>query len=189
MLLLLLALYTATWPRARLLHADLAVKSSETLLNRTLGEERGLSHTNSNARFTLLVFSKTAAYRHASISAGKELLQQLATDNNFAVQFSEDANSFTDAALAEVDGVLFLNTTGNILNSEQQTAFERFIQAGNGYIGVHSASDTEYDWSWYGKLVGAYFDSHPAIQDATVTIRDTHHPSTTMLPDPWLRQR
>jgi len=139
------------------------------------------------SRFTLLVFSKTAGYRHPSISAGKELLQTLATDHAFTVQFSEDATIFTDAALADFDGVLFLNTTGDFLNDEQQAAFERFIRKGKGFIGVHAASDAEYEWAWYGDLLGAYFSHHPTLQDATVNVVDELHPSTTGLPDPWSR--
>jgi type 1 glutamine amidotransferase len=165
------------------------------LLRTSLLHAAGTHHSASNLPvrnaaepFHLLVFSKTAGYRHASITAGQDLLRDLAAANNFTVQFSEDAAIFTDAALADMDGILFLNTTGDILDDEQQAAFERFIRAGKGFIGVHSASDTEYGWPWYGGLVGTYFADHPAVQDATVTVRDRHHPSTVGLPDPWLRR-
>ena len=78
-------------------------------------------------------------------------------------------------------------TTGDVLDEAQQAAFERYIRAGNGYAGVHSASDTEYNWPWYGELVGAYFSSHPAIQQARIQIEDGAHPSTAGLPSPWTR--
>ena len=83
--------------------------------------------------------------------------------------------------------MVFLNTTGDVLNAMQQTMFENYIEGGGGYVGVHSAADTEYSWPWYGELVGAYFASHPAIQAATIKVADQVHPSTAGLPDRWLR--
>jgi type 1 glutamine amidotransferase len=138
--------------------------------------------------FHLLVFSKTAGYRHPSIADGKAVVQTLADTHNFAVTFSEEATLFTDATLAEFAGVVFLNTTGDILTDEQQAAFERYLRAGNGFVGVHSATDTEYDWPWYGGLVGAYFADHPAVQPATVLVQNANHPSTADLPTPWSRR-
>ncbi len=138
----------------------------------------------------LLVFSKTTGFRHASIKDGKTAIQQLAVQNNFRVDFSEDSNVFTDANLAQYNAVIFLMTTGTILDDNQKAAFERYIRAGGGYVGVHSASDTEYGWSWYGGLVGAYFDrihGHSKITQATVHVIDRTHPSTTMLPAVWIR--
>ena len=89
--------------------------------------------------------------------------------------------------LEEYDAVVFLSTTGDVLNAEQQAAFEAYIQGGGGFAGIHSASDTEYDWPWYGDLVGAYFENHPANQDATVKVSDDDHPSTAHLPERWER--
>ena len=80
-----------------------------------------------------------------------------------------------------------MSTTGDVLDADQQGAFERYIKAGGGYAGVHAASDTEYDWPWYGELVGAYFTSHPAQQQATIKVEDPAHPSTKDLPDRWSR--
>jgi cytochrome c len=136
---------------------------------------------------SVLVFSKTAGFRHDSIPAGIAAIKQLGTDNHFAVESTEDANAFTDANLARFDAVVWLSTTGDVLNPDQQGAFERYIAAGGGYAGVHAASDTEYDWPFYGDLVGAYFTSHPQIQQATVNVEDRQHPSTSELPYQWSR--
>ncbi|MET8527508.1 ThuA domain-containing protein [Micromonospora sp. NPDC005172] len=141
----------------------------------------------SAAPFTVLVFSKTAGFRHGSITPGITAIQQLGAANGFTVEATEDAGQFTDANLARFAAVIWLSTTGDVLNAAQQTAFERYITAGGGYVGVHSASDTEYDWPWYGGLVGAYFASHPAEQTATVTVADQVHPSTKGLPQRWSR--
>src|SRR4026207_1634139 len=105
--------------------------------------------------FKVLVFSKTAAFRHSSISNGIVAIRRLGTNNNFEVAATENAADFTDANLAQFAAVIFLSTTGDVLDATQQSAFERYIRAGGGYAGVHAASDTEYTWPWYGGLVGA----------------------------------
>ncbi len=107
--------------------------------------------------------------------------------NHFEVTATEDASMFSDSRLAAFDAVVFLNTTGDVLNEKQQVAFEQYIAQGGGFVGIHSAADTEYDWPWYGGLVGAYFDSHPAIQQGTVLIPDDAHPSTASLSQRWHR--
>ncbi|MBK8901011.1 MAG: ThuA domain-containing protein [Anaerolineaceae bacterium] len=137
--------------------------------------------------FNVLVFSKTAGFRHSSIEAGVAAIQELGAAHNFAVTASEDASLFTDAGLAPFAVIIFLNTTGDILNAAQQGTMERFIQNGGGFVGIHSATDTEYDWAWYGQLVGSYFDGHPAIQPAEINVVTTDHLATLGLPNPWLR--
>ncbi len=142
----------------------------------------GLSQTPS-----ILVFSKTEGFRHASIGAGVAAIEQLGSQAGFDVVATESADVFSDAGLASYSAVVFLSTTGNVLNASQQAAFERYIQGGGGYVGVHSASDTEYSWPWYGGLVGAYFQRHPAQQQATLLIENQSHPSTETLPAQWQR--
>lgn len=130
----------------------------------------------------LLVFSKTEGFRHNSISAGIEALEKLGQEQGFSITATEDAAFFTDEKLVAYQAVVFLNTTGDILNQEQQAAFERFIQGGKGFVGIHSATDTEYEWPWYGKLVGAYFKSHPPTVEAELSVTDPGHPATEELP-------
>jgi cytochrome c len=138
-------------------------------------------------QFAVLVFSKTTGFRHDSIPQGITAIKALGADHGFAVDSTEDAARFTDAALARYKVVVFLSTTGDILDDGQKAAFERYIRSGGGFAGIHSASDTEYRWAWYGRLVGAYFASHPEIQPATVRIEDPDHPSTKSLPATWRR--
>jgi type 1 glutamine amidotransferase len=135
----------------------------------------------------VLVFSKTAAFRHSSIGVGITAIQQLGAANGFTVTATEDATQFTTANLAQFQAVVFLSTTGDVLNAAQQTAFEGYIAAGGGYVGVHAAADTEYDWAWYGGLVGAYFLSHPANQTATLKVEDRSNISTAHLAPTWSR--
>jgi cytochrome c len=138
-------------------------------------------------RFAVLVFSKTSAFRHDSIPQGIAAIEALGADHGFSVDSTEDATRFTDTELARYKVVVFLSTTGDILDPGQKAVFERYIRSGGGYVGIHSASDTEYQWAWYGRLVGAYFASHPVIQRATVRIEDPSHPSTKGLPAAWER--
>jgi len=137
----------------------------------------------------VLVFSKTKGYRHGSIGLGKTTIQNLGSEHNFAVDTTEDASKFTDENLKNYAAVVFLSTTGDVLDQQQQIAFERYIQAGGGYVGAHAATDTEYDWPWYGKLAGAYFSSHPAVQEARFVVTDKKHPSTKFLIDSvWMHK-
>ena len=138
--------------------------------------------------FKALVFSETAAFRHSNIDEATTAIQQLGAANNFTVTTSEDSSVFNDANLAQYKVVIFLSTTGDVLTTVEQAAFERYIQAGGGYAGIHAASDTEYDWPWYGNLVGAYFNNHPnGTPTATVKVEDPSHPSTKGLPKRWER--
>jgi type 1 glutamine amidotransferase len=137
--------------------------------------------------YDVLVFSKTAGFRHDSIPAGIQAIQQLGAANGFTVTATEDAAVFTTASLANYEAVVFLSTTGDVLNAAQQTAFESYIRGGGGFAGVHAAADTEYDWPFYGELVGAWFDSHPAIQPATVKIEDRANAATAHLAPTWNR--
>ncbi|SNX65091.1 type 1 glutamine amidotransferase [Streptomyces sp. TLI_55] len=135
----------------------------------------------------VLVFSKTAGFRHDSIPEGIAAVRQLGESNGFTVDATEDAAAFTSRNLRRYDAVVFLSTTGDVLDAAQQTAFEGYIRHGGGYVGIHAAADTEYDWAFYGGLAGAYFQSHPAIQPATVTVEDRAHPATSGLARTWNR--
>ncbi|MCB0579213.1 MAG: ThuA domain-containing protein, partial [Phaeodactylibacter sp.] len=105
----------------------------------------------------VLAFSKTEAFRHESIEAGIAALRKMAEERGFEISFTEDAAQFNTASLRQFNAVVFLNTSGDVLDAGQQDAFERYIQAGGGYVGIHLAAGTEYDWPWYGRLVGARF--------------------------------
>ena len=137
---------------------------------------------------SVLVFSRTAGFRHASIPDGIGALQALGAANGFEVTATEDPNAFGESGLAAYDAVVFLNTTGDVLDARQQAALEGYIQSGGGFVGVHAAADTEYDWPWYGGLVGAYFESHPpGTPNATLKVVDGVHPATAALPASWAR--
>ena len=112
----------------------------------------------------VLVFTKTAGFRHASIPAGVEALRAVGERLGYRVDHTEDSTRFSDSGLAPYAAVVFLSTTGDVLSPAQEAAFERFIRAGRGYLGIHAAADTEYDWPFYRELVGRQFVQHPAHQ-------------------------
>ncbi|RPD39202.1 ThuA domain-containing protein [Chitinophaga barathri] len=140
------------------------------------------------AKPRLLVFSKTAGFRHDCIPVAKLAMIQLGARNGFDVDTTEDASVFNTKNLKQYKAVMFLNTTGDVLNAEQQTVMESYIKKGGGYIGVHAATDTEYEWPWYNQLVGAYFLSHPHQQTATLQVVNREHPATRHLDASWVRK-
>ena len=139
----------------------------------------------------VLVFSKTTGFRHESIPSGIAAFKRWGEKHHFKVDTTENASAFYEENLSKYNAIIFLNTTGDVLNQEQQNDFERFIQAGGGFVGIHSATDTEYDWPWYGKMVGAYFTSHPNnpnVRTAEFQVVDKNHPASDSLPDRWERK-
>ncbi|HET6549407.1 MAG TPA: ThuA domain-containing protein, partial [Solirubrobacter sp.] len=176
-----------TYDTAGNYNAKVTVSDGDATATKTIPVQV-LAADDDSKQFRVLVFSKTTGFRHGSIPDGIAAIQQLGEENDFQVDASEDATLFTDDVLSHYDAVVFLSTTGDPLNDTQQAAFERYIQGGGGYVGIHAAADTEYEWGWYGKLVGAYFRNHPAgTPTATVHIEDTDNHSTEGLPDPWER--
>jgi hypothetical protein len=139
------------------------------------------------AKDKVLIFSKTAGYHHKSIDAGIKAILQLGEQYKFGVDTTTDSTQFTIKNLKKYNAVIFLNTTGDVLNEEQQKAFQQYIQSGGGFVGVHAATDTEYGWQWFGNLVGAYFGNHPKIQEAVLHITDSTNSATKHLPNPWKR--
>jgi cytochrome c len=168
--------------------AEVTVSDGEAERSRTV-TVNVFGETDPEARFRVLVFSKTAGFRHDSIDEGHAAIEQLGEDNDFQVDHTEDASIFNAAALANYDSVIFLSTTGDVLNAAQQTAFENYIKGGGGYTGIHAAADTEYEWKWYGGLVGAYFLSHPpGTPEADVIVEDADDHTTEHIDGPlWHR--
>lgn len=145
----------------------------------------GCSKRSGNPR--ILVFSKTASFYHQSIPKGVAAIQKLGAENGFDVDTTTNAAYFNEDSLQNYSAVVFLSTTGALLNTTQRIAFERYIQAGGGFAGIHGASDAEYDWRWYTRLVGGQFLSHPRPQEAKLIVKDKTHPATKHLPDEWVR--
>jgi len=138
-----------------------------------------------NGKINVLAFSKTERYRHESIESGKTSLRKLADENNFHIDFSEDASVFNKDKLTQYNVIIFLCTSGNILDANEETALRKFIENKGGLVGIHSATDTEYDWDWYSELIGTHNKGKEEIHKAVVRIVDKDHPSTKDLPYTW----
>lgn len=163
--------------------------TSDGQSNNTAATTMSAGQTQGISGARILVFSKTAGWRHDSIPAGIAAFEKMAQEQQFSVVATEDAAVFTDAELSQFNAIVFLNTTLNVLDENQELAMERYIQAGGGFVGIHAAADTEWegDWFWYRNLVGAVFKDHPNtpsnVQQATVNFVDKKHASTEALPD------
>src|SRR5690606_27693934 len=140
---------------------------------------------NRSEEFRVLVFSYTTGFRHKSVPAGIAAVEKLGRENGFGVDKTEDPKAFTEENLAKYAAVVFMNTNGTLFDEGQRAALTAYIRAGGGYVGVHSASATEYDWDWYRELVGAHFDKHPKVQPAVVQVENREHVSTRHLPERW----
>lgn len=143
----------------------------------------------------VLVFSKTAGFYHESIPDGIAAIQKLGEENGFEVDTTTNAAFFNEENLKQYSAVIWLSTTGNVLDHYQEADFERYIQAGGGYVGIHAATDTEYEWGWYNRLAGGYFsyhpgigDPHPNVQDGKLNVTNREHQSTRFLPEIWNRR-
>ncbi|HMQ61267.1 MAG TPA: ThuA domain-containing protein [Flavilitoribacter sp.] len=132
----------------------------------------------------ILVFSKTAGPRHAAVEAGREALAQMAEANHWLIDTTENAELIAEENLQRYSAVVFLNTSGAFLNSFQQADLQRYIQAGGGFAGIHSACETEPDWAWFGELIGARPDRHETSAASGIqVIRDVKHPAIAKIPD------
>ncbi|MEV0649057.1 ThuA domain-containing protein [Phytomonospora sp. NPDC050363] len=135
----------------------------------------------------LLIFSKTTGFRHDSIPTGVAAVESLAAAGGYTADATEDSAAFTADNLARYAAVVFLSTSGQVFDDAQRAALKDYVEGGGGYVGIHAASTTEYDWPWYGELVGARFTRHPRPQQGVIHVEDTGHASTAHLPEPWAR--
>jgi type 1 glutamine amidotransferase len=135
----------------------------------------------------ILVYSRTTGYRHASIQAGVEALEKLGLEYGFGVEASEGVHCFRPGRLERYDAIVFLSTSGTVLDEPGRAALTHYMKRRGSWLGIHAASTTEYDWPWFEGLVGAWFDRHPEIQPAVVTVEDREHPATQHLGAKWER--
>lgn len=137
-------------------------------------------------QFRALLFTKTSGWHHNSVLDGVSAIRKLSNTHFFDLDWHEDANNFNTESLAKYDVVIFLLTTGDILNEKQQQAFKQFIREGKGFVGIHSASDTEHNWPWYQGLVGRSFIIHPAVQTAKIRVEKDNFPGVEFMPKEFL---
>ena len=136
---------------------------------------------------TILVFSATRGFRHASIPDGIKSIGTIAAKNNWKMVATEDSSVFNTNNLKQFSAIILLNNTGNVFGPNEEAALQQYVRSGGGIIGIHAAADCEYDWPWYNQLIGGYFESHPAIQSATLMVKEKH-PATAHLGSSWIHK-
>jgi type 1 glutamine amidotransferase len=140
-----------------------------------------------SAEPSILVFSATRGFRHASIPDGIKAIGTIAAKNKWTMVATEDSSVFSPEQLGKFSAIVLLNTTGNVFGPKEEAALQQYVRAGGGVVGVHAAADCEYDWPWYNQLIGGYFESHPAIQSATLIVKERHS-TTAHLGSSWLHK-
>ena len=135
----------------------------------------------------VLVFTKNGkGYVHENIPASIAALQKLGIENGFTTDTTTNATLFTDDNLKKYDAIIFSNTNNDVFDTEEQkVAFMRYIQAGGGFMGIHSASGTERKWKWFKLMLGATFLRHPPFQKFTVYVLDKKHAAVKKLVPQW----
>jgi len=148
-------------------------------------------HAWTRLEVQILVFSGTAAYRHASIPTAIEAIERLCAQSieterpgefprvPLRAVFSENPKDFTNQPLANYKVIVFLQSSGEFFTSPNQLdALKEFVRSGGGVVGIHCASFAMESSEWYGKLMGAVFHSHPEPQLGQIQITDPSHPIT-----------
>lgn len=136
---------------------------------------------------SILIFSLTKGFHHASITDGITAIKKMGQENGFNVDTTTDVRLFSLANLKKYKTLVFLSPTGsNIFNDEQKIALKQYINNGGGFVGIHAASDCSFEWEWYGKMVGGFFESHPKIQEAKLNIVMPKNKIVKGLPNTWL---
>ena len=133
----------------------------------------------------VLVYTKANGYKHQSRLDGIKMFRNLAHNYHFQTDFTEDSTKFNDENLSRYDVIVFLNTSGNVLGESGKAAFKKFINNGGGFLGIHSAADTENQWDWYNGLIGYKEYGTSSSKLATVSVVDRNNPSTKNLPEKW----
>ncbi|KAL1679945.1 trehalose utilization-domain-containing protein [Schizophyllum commune] len=149
----------------------------------TLSSLSGLALAASTPR--VLIYSATEQFRHDSIPTAVQALKDAGYSASITFDATEDKSLFTDDNLKQYDALVFLSNTGEVLDDDGIAAFQKYLNLGGNFIGIHSATDCLNTTEFYGREIGAYFDYHPELTNATVDVLDRSHPSTSMLPEQW----
>ena len=136
-------------------------------------------------QFTVMLVVQTAGWQHESTFNAIPAMERLAKRHDFKLVLKQRAMPVTAEQLADVDALVMINTTGDVFSDDEQAAIEQFVRSGKGWVGVHAAADTEYDWKWYTDMVGHMFYIHPHVQTAMVDVHDTSFPGMTG----WAKRR
>jgi len=163
------------------------LSSAKTNIN----HNKVVSVTDDNFKNTVvLVYTKNGkGYVHDNIASAVKSIQELGIANNFKVDTSGDAAVFTEANLKKYTLLIFTSTNNDVFDTDdQRVAFRRYIEAGGGFVGVHSVTGTERNWKWFKQMIGETFSWHAKFQKFSVKNIDPSHPSMKDVPAVWQRE-
>jgi uncharacterized protein len=150
----------------------------------------------------VLLYSRTAGPRHANLgpalapgmnpplaeaNVAQRAVVRLGQQNGWVTDWTEDVTQLSSAGrLLDYNVVVFLSTTRDTLDDSAQTALRQYVRGGGGFVGIHNAFGTEYNWSWYeGLLGGANYYDHGPNQSGTIRSLSRNDVSTKDLPRRW----
>ncbi|HIC56538.1 MAG TPA: ThuA domain-containing protein, partial [Acidobacteria bacterium] len=137
---------------------------------------------HAQSRPQVLYVTQSAGFAHPVLPLTEEILPAIGRQHDaFDIDITRDASILTTDILKRYDAVVFYTTGELPMNADQRTTFLQFIRNGGGFVGIHSATDTFYDWPEYGELIGGYFDNHPWREEVSVRVEDNTHPATRHL--------
>lgn len=138
----------------------------------------------------VLVYTKNGkGYVHDNIPSAVKAIQKLGTEKGFQVDVSEDPSVFTEGNLKQYTFLLFPSTNNDVFDTDQQrVAFRRYIEAGGGFVGLHSVIGTERNWTWFKMMLGGTFVWHPKFQPLHIKVIDNQHPSVSGMPSVWTKE-
>ncbi len=165
----------------------LAIVSCIAVLATTAGCGKDSNTNNKITAPSILIVTKAQGFSHTSTEAGVKMFQRHAADWKLTITRADETAGYGGTALRAFDIVVLLNCTGDVFNDDAQTGLQDYVRHGGRILGIHACADAEYNWPWYGDMLGGRFADHPAVQEATCTVELTTHPSTQGLPYHWVR--
>lgn len=143
--------------------------------------------TDQDNKMVLIYTKNGPGFIHDNIQASVDMLKTLCEQNSIAYEISDNAALFTEANLKKYDALIFSNTNNDAFDTnDQRLAFKRYIQAGGGFVGIHSACGSERNWPWFWEMLGGTFVRHCPYQAFNVKITDPNHPSTNFFTGDWI---
>jgi type 1 glutamine amidotransferase len=141
-------------------------------------------------KIKVLIYTKNGeGYVHDNIPFAVASIQKLGKQYGFATDVSDNANVFTEQNLRQYSLLIFTSTNNDVFDTDQQRlAFRHYIEAGGGFVGIHSAIGTERNWTWFKMMLGGSFVWHPKFQKYIIRVVDSSHPSVSEFPKEWVRQ-
>ncbi|CAN5306928.1 hypothetical protein BH20BAC1_BH20BAC1_25750 [soil metagenome] len=141
-------------------------------------------------KIKVLVYSKNGqGYVHDNIPYAVKALQKLGKENGFAVDTSDNPSVMTEENLGKYTLLIFPSTNNDVFDTDaQRLAFRHYIEAGGGFVGIHSVTGTERNWKWFKMMLGNTFSWHAKFQKFSVKVIDPSHPSMQGIPKVWERE-